>query len=95
MDYNQVFEWCVDFLKFYAKRWNMTYEELNIWIFCIIEPIVFVLMCIIILIQQIRIWKFKKRLGKGKVLEIRIPQLESLSASDLGESSRPEWPFRS
>ena len=44
MDYNKTFYWCVKVLQIGAKRLNMTYEEINIWIFCIIEPIVFVAM---------------------------------------------------
>ena len=48
MDANLVFKWCVETLEFYAKRWNITYEELNVWIFCIIEPIVFLVMLLLI-----------------------------------------------
>ena len=62
MDYNQLFKWCVETLEFYAARWGMTYEELNIWIFVIIEPIIFFLMLIIILAQWRRTYKLKKRI---------------------------------
>ena len=41
---NEAFYWCVDVLKFYASKLGMTYEEINIWIFCIIEPIIFFVM---------------------------------------------------
>lgn len=41
---NKVFAWCVEVLEIYAEKWGMTYEELNVWIFCIIEPIVFAIM---------------------------------------------------
>jgi hypothetical protein len=57
---NDAFTWCVKILEFYAKQFNMTYEELNIWIFCIIEPIVFLLMLFIIIKQFVKIKKLKK-----------------------------------
>ena len=57
----EIFKWCVDILRLYARRWHMTYEELNVWIFCIIEPIVFVLMCHIILKQFMKIRVLKKK----------------------------------
>jgi len=41
---NEAFYWCVDVLKFYANKLGITYEEINIWIFCIIEPIIFFFM---------------------------------------------------
>lgn len=37
---NQLFTLCVNFLLIVAERLNMTYNEVNIWIFCIIWPIV-------------------------------------------------------
>ena len=41
---DEVFNWCVEILELYANRWGMTYEALNVWIFCVIEPIVFFIM---------------------------------------------------
>jgi len=58
---NDAFTWCVKLLEYYAQLFNMTYEELNIWIFCIIEPIVFLLMLFIIIKQFVKIKKLKKR----------------------------------
>ena len=60
MNFNQIFKWCVDLLRFYAHKWNMTYEELNVWIFCIIEPIVFLLMLGLIIALYRRIYRLKK-----------------------------------
>ena len=57
---NQIFKWCVEVLQYYAHRWNMTYEELNVWIFCIIEPIVFLLMLFVIIKQFLKIRLLKK-----------------------------------
>ena len=54
---NNVFYWCVDTLKFYAGLFGMTYEEINVWIFCIIEPIVFLAMLIVIIRQARKLRK--------------------------------------
>jgi len=57
---NKVFYWCVDILELYAKKLGITYEAINVWIFCIIEPIVFLLMLAIILRQASRLRSLKK-----------------------------------
>jgi len=44
MDYNSLFHECAEFLRWLAPIFNMTYKEINIWIFVIIEPIVFFVM---------------------------------------------------
>ena len=44
MDYNRLFHECAEFLRWLAPIFNMTYKEINIWIFVIIEPIVFFVM---------------------------------------------------
>ena len=46
---NKAFDWCVDVLRYYASILGITYEEINIWIFCIIEPIIFFVMLGIII----------------------------------------------
>lgn len=46
---NGVFKLCVEALELLAKKVGMTYEEVNIWIFCIIEPLVFFVMLFIII----------------------------------------------
>ena len=40
---DQLFSLCVNFLLLVAKRVGMTYNEINIWIFCIIWPIITIL----------------------------------------------------
>ena len=41
---NKTFKWCVNLLEALALKLHMTYEEVNIWIFVIIEPIIFLFM---------------------------------------------------
>jgi hypothetical protein len=56
---NEIFKWCLQVLRYYAKVFHTTYEALNVWIFCIIEPIVFFLMMFIIIKQFIKIRALK------------------------------------
>ena len=43
---NEVFDQSVRFLQLTSEQLGMTYQELNVWIFLIIEPIVFVILLI-------------------------------------------------
>ncbi len=60
--FNEVFYWCVALLKDWAKRLGMTYEEVNVWIFCIIEPVVFIIVLIIIFRQHRKIRALKVKM---------------------------------
>jgi len=59
---HELFDICVDILYWIADVFGITYKEANIWIFVIIEPIVFFLMAIIILWQWRRIRSLKSPL---------------------------------
>ena len=39
-----VFDWCVIFLYDVGKILGITYEEINVWLFCIILPIILVVL---------------------------------------------------
>lgn len=41
---NDIFNVCVEILEYAARFLNMTYEEVNVWLFCIIEPLIFLAM---------------------------------------------------
>ncbi|MDC0929149.1 hypothetical protein OAQ03_00710, partial [Flavobacteriaceae bacterium] len=43
---NEVFNQSVRFLILTSEQLGMTYQELNVWIFLIIEPIVFAILLI-------------------------------------------------
>ena len=42
-----VFDWCVEFLYLIAPKIGMTYVEINIWLFVIIQPALIVLFAIL------------------------------------------------
>ena len=58
----KTFKWCVDLLEALALKLHMTYEEVNIWLFVIIEPIIFLFMLWIIYKQYRTIRSFKHSL---------------------------------
>lgn len=56
----EIFNACVDLLNYLAKEFGLTYVQINVIIFCIIEPIVFIWMIIIIIKQKKQIKSLKK-----------------------------------
>ena len=56
---DNLFDACVEFLRWLGGIVGLSYKEINIWIFVIIEPIIFVLMLVWIL-------KLKRKLNKLK-----------------------------
>ena len=49
---DQIFDWCVNVLVYWAGILGITYKEINVWVFVILWPIVTILMGIIILWQR-------------------------------------------
>ena len=43
---NKVFDLCVDILLYGADILGMTYNEINIWLFVIIQPLIHIIMAI-------------------------------------------------
>lgn len=48
---DRIFDLCVDFLIYWAKVFGITYNEINVYIFCIIWPILTIGLIAIILWQ--------------------------------------------
>lgn len=76
MTYSETMDWlfnqCVYILNVAAHYTGMTYNEINIWIFVIIEPVVFVCMCYYILrLRQ----KIKQQKTKEAVMPYWVPHL--------------------
>jgi len=46
---DNLFDACVEFLRWLGGIVGLSYKEINIWIFVIIEPIIFILMLLWIL----------------------------------------------
>jgi hypothetical protein len=60
---NELFDWCVRLLVQMGHALGMTYNEVNVWIFCIIEPAIFLFMMYLIIRQRKKIRTLKKQLG--------------------------------
>lgn len=56
---NEIFNWCVELLQWGAQKLGTTYVDINVWIFCIIEPIVFLGMLIFLVFQKREIKRLK------------------------------------
>jgi len=54
---NQLFNVCVEILRWGAKHLKMTYEELNIWVFVVIHPAI----TIVAIGAAIYYWRKSKR----------------------------------
>lgn len=52
---DQIFDWCVGVLIYWANIFGVTYKEINIWVFVIIWPILTIIMTAIIIKQWQRI----------------------------------------
>jgi hypothetical protein len=58
---DQIFDWCVRVLVYWAGMLGITYKEINVWVFVIIWPILTVLLIGIIAMQQKRIRQLSKK----------------------------------
>jgi hypothetical protein len=57
---NEIFRYCVLFLIWLADEFGVTYEQINVVIFCLIEPVIFIIMVVIIYKQRKIIKKINK-----------------------------------
>jgi len=60
---NQIFDWCVHVLVYWAGIFGITYKELNVWVFVIIWPILTIILVVIIFKQR----QVIQRLSKSKL----------------------------
>ncbi len=60
---DRIFDLCVDFLIYWAKVFGITYNEINVYIFCVIWPILTIGLIAIILWQWRVINNLKKSNG--------------------------------
>lgn len=57
---DQIFDWCVHILVYWAGTLGMTYKEINVWIFVILWPILTISLIAIIVQQRQIIRRFAK-----------------------------------
>lgn len=54
---DRLFAWCCDCIRYYAIKMGITYEQLNIHLFVIIQPMLIILFFVLFLIQSSRLRK--------------------------------------
>ena len=73
---------CVNILLWLADLFGVSYNTINIWIFCIIWPVVTVVLLVIVVRQHIRIRRFREMaasIGRGADTKQWIVDIQSLS----------------
>jgi hypothetical protein len=58
---NQIFDWCVNVLIYWANVFGITYKEINVWVFVIIWPLLTILLIGIIVMQYRTIKRLSRR----------------------------------
>ena len=61
---SELFDLCAAVLKWIAQFFGITYKEANIWVFVIIEPVLFLIMAALIVWQRGRINGLKQGFNK-------------------------------
>jgi hypothetical protein len=57
---DQIFDWCVNVLVYWAGIFGITYKEINVWVFVIIWPILTIILIGVIVVQQRRLRQLSK-----------------------------------
>lgn len=57
---DQIFDWCVNVLIYWANILGITYKEINVWVFVIIWPLLTIILTGIIVAQRRRINQLSK-----------------------------------
>jgi hypothetical protein len=59
-----LFDLCVDFLMWAADLLGISYNEINIWIFCVLWPLFTVALMVVVVVQWRKIRKLKRQRGQ-------------------------------
>jgi len=59
---DQIFDWCVLVLVYWANILGITHKEINVWVFVVLWPIITLMLLVICIRQQQRI----RQLSNGK-----------------------------
>ena len=52
---SRLFLWCCDCIQFYASKMGITYEQLNIHLFVIVQPMLIVMFFVLFIVQSLRL----------------------------------------
>ena len=68
---DQIFDLCVQLLYVMADAVGMTYKEINVWIFCIVWPVLTVGMALWIMMLRRDVRRMQGSLGNDKYLSAK------------------------
>ena len=58
---DQIFDWCVNVLVYWAGLFGITHKEINVWVFVIIWPILTIILMGILVMQRRIIHQLSKK----------------------------------
>lgn len=58
---DQIFDWCVNVLVYWAGMFGITYKEINVWVFVVIWPILTIILMGILVMQRRIIHQLSKK----------------------------------
>jgi hypothetical protein len=58
---DRIFDWCVQVLLYWAGIFEITYKEINVWVFVIVWPILTIVLVAVIIKQWQRIQQRSKK----------------------------------
>ena len=58
---DQIFDWCVNVLVYWAGLFGITYKEINVWVFVIIWPVLTIILMGILVMQRRIIHQLSKK----------------------------------
>lgn len=56
-----IFDWCVDLLLWLASVLGVSYNEINVWIFCVLWPLITVGLVTLVLLQRKTVNRLKRQ----------------------------------
>ena len=69
---DRTFDWCVIFLYNVARLLNISYEEINVWLFVILIPVIFFILASLIIYQALRYSNLKKEYKNLYEINIKL-----------------------
>ena len=69
---DRTFDWCVIFLYNVAGLLNISYEEINVWLFVILIPVIFFILASLIIYQALRYSNLKKEYKNLYEINIKL-----------------------
>jgi len=58
---SRLFVWCCDCIRYYALQLGLTYEQLNIHLFVILQPMLILMFFVLFLMQSFRLSQYSKQ----------------------------------